>query len=481
MSPARDSGSRRLVGVWSVLTFTVNRAVTLASTVLIVRLLSPSEYGLFALALAVVSIGDTLSTVGLGTVVIVKPEVSERQLATIFSLMLAVGAVLWGAICGLAPLLALLLAQPKLSHILPVLGAVVFLSSPGQFFESLMQRRLLYRRCFATQFIRNVTFAAVAVTLALRGFGVWSLVFAQAGSTLVHAISVLIAAPQPIRPSFRRDEARDALHDGWGYLMLGWVEFLKATFDNLLLGRIQGTAELGYYNAAYRVAELPYLAIGEPVTRSSASVVVERQRGGDIFAERSFATTLERTTSLTWLVCALLAATSTPAVVFGFGAKWRPTGPVLGLLALWGMVRIVNVWFSWVLALREKQRQAALVTAALFPLFLVMVATGAVVAGAKGVAVAVTVHMLVNVGAMAVLTARYSPFTFRRVFDRVRAAGRATVAAVPVGALAVVATRGRPAVVTLVVAGVATAAMYGAALLMPASSRRRLVVAFRGR
>jgi O-antigen/teichoic acid export membrane protein len=154
---------------------------------------------------------------------------------------------------------------------------------------------------------------------------------------------------------------------------------------------------------------------------------------------------------------------------------------VLALLAVWGMARIVNVWLSWVLALRDKQRQAALVTAAFFPLFLVMVGFGASIAGAKGVAVAVTLHMLLNVCALAVLTARNSPFTFRRVFDRVRAAGRATVAAVPAGALAVVVTRGRPAIVTLVVGGVATAAIYGAALLMPASSRRRLALAFRGR
>jgi PST family polysaccharide transporter len=243
---------------------------------------------------------------------------------------------------------------------------------------------------------------------------------------------------------------------------------------------VRGTTELGYYGVAYRVAELPYLSIAEPVTRSAATVTVQQRREGVVAADERFVGSLERSAAICWFASAVMVCAAGPLVSFVFGARWQDAAPMLAVLGVWELFRVLNVWLGWVFALADRQRLAGVVAAAWFPAFLAGVIVGAHLGGGVGAAVAVTAQLVAHTLTLTALATRQAPATMRAVSRALAPLLTAWAAAVAGGLLVAPVAAGAPAVVQLVVRVTAALWAYVGVLLLTTSTRRRLVVALRG-
>ena len=336
-------------GVFStVLMFASNKVITFGTTLVLARILTPSDFGIVALASVTIGLLALFSDLGLGGTLVVRKHLDDRISGTIFTLMLLMGVLTALLVAGTAPLAASIFDEPDLTPILAVLGATVILNAPTWFYSTILQRELEFWRRFQCQLAQSVTYAAVAIGAAIAGAGVWALVAGQVAGTLVFTVTLAAASPYRIRPSFDRDSAGTAIREGRGFLAQSGLAYVELNADYMSVGGFLGSAQLGYYSMAFRIAELPYWAITEPVAKVTFPGFARmRHRGESVTA--SFLSVLRLVALVACPTGILLSATAEPFTITVYGSEWLPMAGVLAILGVWGTLNHIEASIGWLM------------------------------------------------------------------------------------------------------------------------------------
>lgn len=465
---------------WTLLTYLGNRVLFLATTVVLARLLAPSDFGLLALALIVVGLISLLSGLGLGGALIVRQDLDERAQGTILTILLAAGAIFAALLALLSPFAAAVFDEPRLTAVMAVLSATVLVSGFNWFYETLLQRELEFRRRFACSIAQTASNSALAVLLAVLGAGIWSLVAGQVVGTLAYGIALIVLAPRRVRPAFDRTAAGEVIRAGQGFLLQGGTAFLAQNADYFAVGRLLGTGPLGFYYMAYRVSEVPYWAIADPVAKVTFPGFARmRHRGEDITG--TFLSALRLVALVACPIGVLLSATAEPFTRAVFGEKWLAMIGPLAVLGVWTAVRSVEVTAAWLL---NSVGQANLL-ALLSGMLLLPLVTSLLLAAELGGITAVAWVMLANVAlAWAVIGFFVERRLGIRIIDQWRAIWPVAVACVATWAAAsatVALTDDEVPLVALASGVAAGAAAYLGVILVlqPSLLRTALILARR--
>ena len=338
---------------WTMMTFAVMKVVGAATTIVLARLLAPSDFGLFAMATLGIALLSIFNGNWLGATLIVRSDLDDRARGTVLTMLMLSGFVLAAALAAASPLCALAFGEPRLEGILLVFAALLLFSGINWFYEMVVRRELLFRRRFVVQAARTVTFSGVALTFGFLGAGVWSLVAAQIVSLLVNTVGLMIASPYRVRMAFDRSRALEIMRSSRGFLGQELAEFFQQNADYLSVGQILGATQLGYYSMAYRQAELPYHAIADPVgTVTFPAFARMRHEAKDVGP--AYLTALRLVCLLTCPLGIIMSAGAAPFVVVLFGPHWLPMIAPLTVLGLWAIARPLQVTIGRLLNSLEK-------------------------------------------------------------------------------------------------------------------------------
>jgi PST family polysaccharide transporter len=457
--------AKALRGVpWTMLAYGANKLITVGTTVILARLLVPADFGLFALALLATNGLSMFNDLGLGGTLVLRQDLDRRAQGTVLTVMMGTAATLAVLLAACAPLAARAFGEPRLEEILLALSPLVLLGGVNWFHEALLQRELEFRRRFLALTAQSVAYAMTAISLgALADAGVWSLVGGQLAGTLAYGAVLLLVVPYHVRPAFDPDVVRLAVRTGSGFLVQRTCAFLQENADYLAVGRVLGPTSLGFYSMAYRLGELPYWAIADPVAKVTFPGFARmRERGEDL--RPTFLTTLRTVALVACPLSLALSAAADPFTRVILGDSWLPMIPVLSILGIWGVLRPVQVTLGWLL----NSAGAAGLMGAISVATLVVLVPVLFVAADRGGIDAVAWVMVADMVLSSVLLTlairsrvQLAPAkVLRAVAPLVPAlvlgwcAGRATASAVG------------PDLVALVLSGAATLSVYAAALLI---------------
>ncbi|MGI8779094.1 MAG: lipopolysaccharide biosynthesis protein [Solirubrobacteraceae bacterium] len=397
---------------WTVMSFGANRAITLISTVVLARLLVPEDFGVIALATLTMSIASIFAALGLGSTLILRQEWDRRAQGTVLSLMVASGVVLAALVALTAPVVATLLDESRVTDVLRVMSLALLVNSWGTFYAVLNQRDLEFRKNFVAQVCQSVVYAIVAITAAVLGAGVWAIVAGQLVQALTFSVVLLVLASDRIRPTFVPAAARTAIRTGRAYLVQGALAYVQQNADYLIVGRALGSGALGFYSMAYRLAELPLWAVGDPVAKVTfPSFARMRQRGEDVLP--TFLSTFQLLGAIVLPIGAILSATAEPLTATVFGDKWLPMATPLAVFGIWAAVRPLQNYTAWLFNSYDKAgftaRVSAIVLVALIPALIVAAQYSIV-----WVAVVMLFHATATITIQTVLARRLIGLTLRR-------------------------------------------------------------------
>lgn len=333
---------------WTLLTYAANRVLTLGTIVVLARILEPADFGLLALAVLAVGLLSLFGGLGLGGALVLRQDLDRRAQGTILTLLLTTGVLFAALLAALAPLAGNLFDESRLTGVLLVLSTVVLLSGFNWFYETLLQRELEFSRRFVALITQATVNSAVAVTLAVLGAGIWSLVAGQIAGTIAYGAILVALAPYRVRPSYDPAAARDALRSGRGFLLQGATAFVSQNIDYVAIGRALGAAPLGFYFMAYRVSEVPYWAIADPIAKVTFPAFARmRHRGEDIRA--AFLSALRLVALAACPLGVLLSASADPFTRTIFGSEWLTMIGPLSVLGIWTAVRSLEATAGWLL------------------------------------------------------------------------------------------------------------------------------------
>ncbi|PZS37566.1 MAG: lipopolysaccharide biosynthesis protein [Pseudonocardiales bacterium] len=251
---------------WNYLVFALSKSSTLIMTVILARILTAADFGLFALALLVLNVFDYAKDLGV-TLALVQQRGPWRRLApTGLTLSVAFGVLASAAALSLAPIIASALRHPELVPMVQVLGAGLLISSLGAVPVSLLRRRIDFRGRLVPEVSGALVKTVLSVGLALAGLGVWSLVWGQLAASVLTALMYWGVARTAVRPGFDRTVAVELARFGLPATLVSLVAFGIYNCDYVAIGRQLGDEQLGFYTLAYRLPELVVLMLCNTVS-----------------------------------------------------------------------------------------------------------------------------------------------------------------------------------------------------------------------
>ena len=335
--PLESLGDRvRRAVIWRSGSQLVAQLVQWGSTFMVIRILSPRDYGLFAMTQVVLVLLNMANGYGLASALIQQRDVTRRQIGQLFGMLLVLNLGLGLAQALLAPLAAAYYRQPIVADLLRV-QALLYVTTPFIALPyALLSRGLEFRRQATANIAASLAGAATALAGALAGWGVWTLVAAPLMLFTVRATMMMRAAVREsgwLRPvfDFRGAGALARFGGVMATAQLFW--FVQSQADIFIAGRVFTAHALGLYSTALLLTQIFVSKVMPPLNEVAFSAYA-RLHGDAGDMAHAFVRAL-RIVMAAALPCYLgLAATAEPLVAVVLGGKWVEMAPVVRLLAL---------------------------------------------------------------------------------------------------------------------------------------------------
>jgi PST family polysaccharide transporter len=326
---------------WVALGQALGQLLRFLVSVVLARLLVPEDFGLLAMAAVFSELVGMFYFLGAGAAIIQRPVLSEPLRRVLVTLGVLSGLSMTIVLVALSPLIAAYFGDPRVQAVAAVSALGFLLQSFGLVPDSLLQRELNFRRLVAIALSSQVVRAAVALSLAALGWGVWSLVVATLVHSGLQSVLLLISSPWPVRAGFGFKELREVIGFSAGVLGFNFTQYFARNTDNLIIGRALGTEALGYYSYAYRIYMYPLTSITNVLMRvmfpALSRLQEDDERAGAVFLRANSAIAI-----ITFPIMAGLAAVADVFVDAVLGEKWRPIVALILVLAPVGMMQSVT-------------------------------------------------------------------------------------------------------------------------------------------
>ncbi|MGB3484615.1 MAG: lipopolysaccharide biosynthesis protein [Mycobacterium sp.] len=350
------------------------------SIVVLARLLTPADFGLIAMVMSIIGIGELLRDFGLSVASLQARTLSAHEKSNLFWLNTAIGALLAAVVfCASWPI-AYLYGDDRLIGITQALSATFLINGFTTQFKAQINRDLRFVALGATEAIPQAIGLAAAIAIAANTHSYWALVTQPLVVAILEALfGVLLAG---WRPGLYKRNVPIAKFVRFAGALVGTqgLAYISKNIDSVLLGALRGPTELGIYNRAYQIVVLPLTQVTAPLSRVAIPVLSKLQDTENAFM-RFLKTAQFATVTVTSLFYGVMIGFGEPLVRIALGNQWLESVIILQILAVSGIFRALGQVPYWAfVTLGETRRQLVIYTIGQ-PLIIGSIAVGAIWGG----------------------------------------------------------------------------------------------------
>ncbi len=227
------------------------------SIVVLSRLLSPDDYGIFAMAISVIGFLEILRSLGLIEAIVKEPILSDEQLTALWIVNSLTGLGFTLFIVAIAPLMAWFYHDSRVLPIMTALAPTFMIACVSIQHNALLRREMRFKALLTVEVLFVASSVSVSICLAWLGFDYWALVVGTLTGEIVSTI--LLWLIEPWRPKLPANFAATAkmLRFGLHMQCANILAVIPIKLDNILVGRFFGGANLGIYSRAFNLIMLP--------------------------------------------------------------------------------------------------------------------------------------------------------------------------------------------------------------------------------
>jgi O-antigen/teichoic acid export membrane protein len=324
---------------WSLLNNVVSRLGTFLAGIVVVRILSPQDYGIYAVGMVVLVVLLSMNELGVSVAIVQRRSRIDDIAPTVATISIAASAAIAAAGFVAAPFIAHILNTPQAAGLIRLLLVGVVIDGITAVPNGLITRAFDQRTRLKIDLIAFAVGTPLTIGLALGGAGAWSLGWGTVAGNVVSLALTLRWAPQRVRPGWSRSAASDVLSFGLPLAGASMLLLVMLNVDYLVVGHVLGPAQLGFYLLAFNLCSWPITVISVAIRRVALAAFsrmsIEPGGGRDGFT-KVVALVVAGTVPL----CVLLAGYAGPIVGFLYGDKWLPAADAVRFLAVLSAGRI---------------------------------------------------------------------------------------------------------------------------------------------
>ena len=379
---------------WNVGASIVIKVISFLTTMFLARLMGPVEFGLFALAFVFIDGFGIFKSMGFESALVQRKDNIDIAADTAFVIIPLMGIFMYLVLYISIPFITAGFDSPELPGVLRILGLIFIVNTFTRVPYSILEKRLQFDKRSWAEMASQVIYSIVAITLAINGHGVWSLVWGFLSMTVSKSCFIWYLVDWRPKFKFDKDIAIDMFHFGKFMFLSSLLTFLASNFDRIVVGKVLGVGILGVYAIAYNFADLINAFIGYKVSEILFPVYSKLQ--DDIENLRLAYLKVFRVLLLAVLPFSMgLLFLGAEFLELAFGEKWMKAIPVLKILSCMSIFNILIMSTKSVLS-GIKKPHVGLITACIrVGLYCTLIIPAGKLYGVNGVAAAVLISACV--------------------------------------------------------------------------------------
>ena len=326
---------------WSLIEKFLKRGVQFVLSIFLARLLTPSDFGIVAMASIFVSWAEVFADFGMGQAIIQKKDVTETQTSTVFYINLIMGGVIALVFVFIAPWAAIFYDAPMVAWVVRIAGLTFIIHALNVVQSSLFKKALNFKVGTIASFLSSTISGVVGITLAYFGFGVWSLLAQSVLSAAITTLYYWFKSQWRPKRVFNFKETKPLFTKGVGFMGQGLVDNVFNSLGSMVIGKVFSSATLGLFSRGHSLAIMPETTLITPITRPLFPIFAKVQDKKEEL-QHYYMKIVEMLNWSMIMICGLFLLCSDEIILILYGEQWVDAAPYLFLLSM--MIPLVANW-----------------------------------------------------------------------------------------------------------------------------------------
>jgi PST family polysaccharide transporter len=380
-------------GAYMVTGRLIMRFISIISTLILVRLLVPEDFGIVGLAAAIFTVADVITNTGYGQLLIRRATADRVAYDTAFTLNLLRCAILAGLVALSAPLQAWAFGEPRIGPVLLVVAATVALDGLASIGLARLERELRFDLVFRYQLASRILSFLLTILLAVVLGNYWCLVLGNLFAKLLVIPYSYVLAPH--RPRLTLALWREFFHFSKWMFAFNLCSAVDGQAPNVALGAAADVTAVGRFQTAYQIAAVPVtdlaVPLRAPLYAGYAQVKDDAARLSTMYRD-----TLAVTAAVTVPLSVGIALVAPEVERLALGPNWVGVAALIVLCALFALAEMIGHFAFSVFILRDRLRTLVVTFGGLIALRLPLVTVGVLAGGTEGLLLALIASALFN-------------------------------------------------------------------------------------
>lgn len=343
LSKSGDSIKERVIisGFWVAFFKVLERGFRFIKTLIIARLLAPSDFGLFGIACLAVDAMQTFTETGISTALVQKKGNIKEYLNTAWTIQLFRSAMISAVLFLFAPGIARFFNNSQASPLMRVMAINVLFSGFVNIGVVYFQKDIEFGKQRLISLAKLVVSFSVSLILAFVLRNAWALAWGILAGTIAYCVASYIVHPYRPRIAFNVKKAKELIHFGKWVFASSIVFFLIMQGDDILVGKILGTTALGFYAMAYAISNLGATEITHLISQVMFPAYSKLQNNLPKLKE-TYLKVLQFTALITFPIAGLTFILAPDFTRLFLGEKWMPMVSAMQMLCIFGVIRSIG-------------------------------------------------------------------------------------------------------------------------------------------
>ena len=323
-----------------------NGVLQIVAAVVLARLLAPEDFGLVAIVTVLTSFAPLLIDFGLGDATAQRRKITRSQVSSLFWLSSGIGLAIAVVVAACGPLIAWIYREPRLETIALYTAIIFVLFGVSNQHLALLRRTMQFARIARIQILGTLVGIAVAIFMAVYGYGYWALVLRPITTWLCIAIGAWLACRW--RPGFPvlDDEVKSMVRFGLHVVGFSVTYTVARALDRIGLGLFYRPDEVGYYQNAITLYDNSIFSVLIQL-HTVGSAALSKLQSNPAALRQKYEAALSALAFFVMPTAAILSVTAQDLTVMLLGEKWREAGSLLSIIALRGIFQVVGGSQGW--------------------------------------------------------------------------------------------------------------------------------------
>ena len=323
---------------WNMAERIAAKLVSFIVTIILARLLLPTQYGAISIVSGFIAFFDVIVTGGLATSLIQKKNADQVDFSSVTWFSLFIAFTLYIILFFIAPFISSFYDIELLTPVMRVMGIRLFISAINSVQHAYVSKHMMFRKFFFATLIGTLISAVVGIFMAYYGFGVWALVAQYMINSVIDTVFLFIVLPWRPTLQFSFSKMKELYSYGWKLLC---SSFLDTTYDEvvaLAIGKKYSTEALAYYDKGRQIPNMISSVLNSSISKATYPAMAKVQDKNERLVE------LSRNSIKSMAMCMFpvligIIAVSPSLIYVLLTEKWLSCVPYLQILCIYYMMK----------------------------------------------------------------------------------------------------------------------------------------------